>query len=104
MMPKTKIYKDYEGKICKTPSLTIPDQTMSMRKLMERYAQGLPLEGHTPKTAHYDEESNGINIKTLDLVDLEMLHDGNTVYIQELKKPKQQPKQSNEGDEAIILP
>ncbi len=27
------------------PSLTVPDQTMSIRTLLERYARGLPLDG-----------------------------------------------------------
>jgi hypothetical protein len=27
------------------PSLTIPDQTMSIRTLLDRYAKGMPLEG-----------------------------------------------------------
>lgn len=35
------------------PSLTIPDQTMSIKEILSRYASGLPVGGQ--KTALYDE-------------------------------------------------
>lgn len=35
------------------PSLTIPDQTLSIKQILERYASGQSLEGKTP---YYDEE------------------------------------------------
>ena len=58
---------DYENE----PSLTIPDQTMSMRTIMERYAKGLPITN--VKTPIYDEEnvSSGVDLRKLDLVDIQ---------------------------------
>lgn len=43
------------------PSQTVPDQTMSIRTLIERYAQGLPIGGSMfPQTFQDDEEYNDI--------------------------------------------
>lgn len=38
------------------PSLTIPDQTMSIQTILKRYAQGQPLEGQREPIFHGDEE------------------------------------------------
>lgn len=49
------------------PSKTIPDQTMSLREIMTRYAHGLPIDKKIPL---YDgEEGSGINPATLDLAE-----------------------------------
>jgi hypothetical protein len=53
------------------PSMTIPDETMSIREILHRHVRGLPIEGKDPKTAIWDEESNGINPKTLDLTEIQ---------------------------------
>jgi len=37
------------------PSLTIPDQTLSIKQILERYASGQSLEGKTP---YYDESES----------------------------------------------
>lgn len=34
-----------KGEINRFPSETIPDQSLTVREIMQRYAQGLPLEG-----------------------------------------------------------
>jgi len=59
-----------KGEINTLPSLTIPDQTLSIPELIKRYAQGLPLGA--PSVALYDENPeedllNGRNWKTLDI-------------------------------------
>lgn len=38
----------YNGKVFTMPSMTIPDQTLSIREILDRYARGLPLEARTP--------------------------------------------------------
>lgn len=38
----------YHGKEFTIPSETIPDQSMSIREILDRYARGLPLEARTP--------------------------------------------------------
>lgn len=60
--------KKIEGQKFTQPSMTIPDQTMSIPELIRRYAQGLPLGA--PRVPVYDGEDDpmqGINFKKLDL-------------------------------------
>lgn len=45
---------DYEGEINNKPSMTIPNQTLSIPELIRRYASGQSLEGS--KTPIYDDE------------------------------------------------
>jgi len=47
------------------PSLTVPDQTMSIRTILERYSRGLPVGGRTD--LYYDEEDDLPDPRTLDL-------------------------------------
>lgn len=43
-------------KISFLPSMTIPDQTLTIRQIMDRYTRGLPLDVHTYEDdAGYDE-------------------------------------------------
>lgn len=64
-------YKPYEGIVNEEPSMTIPDETMSIREILHRHVRGLPIDGKDPKTAIWDEDSNGINPKTLDLTEIQ---------------------------------
>jgi len=45
----------YFGKVITMPSETIPDQTLSIKEILERYARGLPLDARTPQ---WDENAN----------------------------------------------
>lgn len=54
--------KDFE------PSQTIPDQTMSIRELVRRYASGLPLGG-SREPIYEGEEGDGIDPRRLDLAE-----------------------------------
>jgi len=56
-----------------TPSLTVPDQTMSIRTILERYSRGLPIGGKTDM--YYDEEDTMPDYRTLDLVDIQELQE-----------------------------
>ena len=47
------------------PSLTIPDQTMSIKEILERYARGLPMDGKVP--IYEGDEGDGIDPRRLDL-------------------------------------
>jgi hypothetical protein len=60
-------YKEQKGEVNNLPSMTIPDQTMSIRTIVDRYTSGLPVTGFTPV---YDGEDFYMpDPKTLDLVD-----------------------------------
>jgi hypothetical protein len=59
------------GQVFTQPTLTIPDQTMSMRTIMERYARGLPFEDRKVPLFDVDELSTGVDLRKLDLVDIQ---------------------------------
>lgn len=51
------------------PSKTIPDQSMSMREIIERFAKGLSMDN--ARVPLYDEEDDMPDIRTLDLAEIE---------------------------------
>lgn len=62
----------YQGQINEQPDMTIPDQSMTLRELLVRYAKGLPLEG--AKTPIWDgEEGFDTDPERLDLAEREEL-------------------------------
>lgn len=91
-------HKDYPGQKFTQPSQTVPDQTMSIKTIMDRYAKGLPIaDGFTPIYEDDDLPSSGINPLTLDLVDLQELRIENKEkiqYLEETIKKARKPKNS----------
>lgn len=70
MKSKVKTWLNAEptkGEVNRQPSMTIPDQTMSLREILQRFAQGLPVTG--AKVPVYDEENDLPDIRTLDLAE-----------------------------------
>lgn len=58
-------------KCCVTPSLTVPDLSLTIDELLVRYERGLPLP--VQKTPIYEDEnlpSTGRSVSTMDLIDL----------------------------------
>lgn len=56
------------------PSRTVPDQTMSLRELIRRYTQGLPINGAKVPLYDDDPENNDLpDPKKLDLAEREEL-------------------------------
>lgn len=84
-------FKQGAGKKFLLPSLTVPDQSLSPRQLLDRYVRGDELNG---KEEIWDEEENsqGINLKTLDLVELQELRADITEKIDEWKKTQTKNK------------
>jgi len=84
--------------------MTVPDQSMSMKTIMERFAKGLPLPDQ--KVELYDEESDGIRPQLLDLVDLQEMKMYNTEKIKDLEiranneKTEAETKKRKKQDEA----
>lgn len=68
------------------PSLTVPDQSMSIRTILERYSRGLPVGGRLD--IYYDEEDTLPDIKTLDLADRQELAETYENEINEIKSRK----------------
>lgn len=69
------------------PSLTVPDQTMSIRTILERYSRGLPIGGRLDE--YYDEEDDLPDPRTLDLAERQELAEN---YIQEINEIKSRKK------------
>lgn len=72
------------------PSKTVPDQTMSMRRMLEKHVQGihLPVE----KEGIFDDEteqSDGIHPKTLDLVDIQAIAEETQETMSNYQKSKE---------------
>ena len=68
------------------PSETVPDQTMSMRQILDRYARGLPLDAKTPiwdENAH--EDSFMPDPRTLDLAERQELADSAKAELSAIK-------------------
>lgn len=72
------------------PSMTIPDQTMSIREILTRYARGLPLGGG--QDVYYDEEDEMPDIRTMDLTDIADMRDEylqrKAMYDEKIEKAK----------------
>lgn len=61
----------YDGEVNNEPSLTVPDQTMSIKTILERYARGLPIGGRTDE--FYDEDDTMPDYRSLDLTEISEL-------------------------------
>lgn len=83
-------YEQKPGKKFTQPSQTIPDQSLSVRTILERYASGLPINGSkSPIFEQTDEPTKGINPRTLDLVDIQQMQIDNKEEIERLKQQAQ---------------
>lgn len=67
------------------PTQTVPDDTMSLRNIISKYAQGIPISSTKVPIYDEDNESLGINPKTLDLVDIQELKAQNQKKLRELQ-------------------
>jgi hypothetical protein len=78
-----------------SPSMTIPDQTMSIRTILERHSRGLPIDG--VKSSIYDGEENDLpDWRRLDLAERqELAH----LYKNEIQDIKQKYNKVDKNDE-----
>lgn len=88
----TEFPKHYERNTM--PSMTIPDQTMSLDEILKRYAKGLPLGGTTMKVPLYDEDDDMPDIRTLDLAERQELAEHYTRELNDLRNTPVSSKQS----------
>jgi len=82
-------------KIFTQPSMTIPDQTMNIRTILERHSRGLPIDGM--KVPIWDGEENDLpDWRRLDLAERqELAH----LYTNEIKDIKQKYSKVDKIDE-----
>lgn len=63
-----------KGEVNNQPSMTVPDQTMSVQEILKRYAKGLPLDGQ--KIPIYDGEDDYLpDPRHMDLADRQELRE-----------------------------
>jgi hypothetical protein len=92
----SKLKRDYKGQANFGESKTVPDQSMTLRELLIRYAKGLPLEGQ--KTPIWEgEEGFDVDPQKLDLAEIEELREKAE---QELKDINNRVKQEVEKKRA----
>lgn len=80
-------YKE-QGEVNILPSLTIPDQSMSVQDILDRFTRGLPIGGQ--RVPVYDELDDLPDIRTLDLAERQELSER---YTQELADFRQNEAQ-----------
>lgn len=66
---KKKIPKE-KGETFTLPSLTVPDQTLSIRKILDRYAKGQPFSAPTREPI-YNEDYDYDNLNHYDLTEID---------------------------------
>lgn len=82
-------------------SETVPDQSLTIREIMNRYAKGLPLGGHDLNEAIYDEESEGVNPNTLDLVDIQEIMEKKSSAEGTIKEKKERAAAQKKEKESL---
>jgi len=65
-VPNANLYKTTNK-----PSLTVPDETMTLRTILDRFARGLPITGQDKEPIYNGEEGLGVDIRTLDISERE---------------------------------
>lgn len=65
-----------KGEVNTLPSLTVPDQTMTMREIMERYARGLPIGEPGAYVEDGEDDLDDLpDIRKLDLAEIQELQE-----------------------------
>ena len=107
MIFKTRHNKDefdITHEVNKQPSMTIPDQTMSMRTILDRYARGLPIGGSRDGIFDDDtENTRGINPRTLDLVDIQALQQINKEQMDEVLNAQTERVKKRKNDKEVEM-
>lgn len=82
------------------PSMTIPDQTMDIRTILERYSRGLPVGGRLDE--YYDEDDTMPDFRTLDLAEIQDLREEvNSTFEKHRKKVINNVDNSVENSERV---
>lgn len=98
-MNASEFEKNYERN--SKPGLTIPDQTMSIRTILERHSRGLPIDG--VKVPIWDGEDNDLpDWRTLDLSERQMLKEQYTEELQSIKNRQQKPQNVDKNNERVV--
>ena len=96
---------DWPGEKNTMPSMTIPDQAMSIQEILRRFAQGLPLGGQ--KVPLYDEELpfDTQQFQKMDLADKAEIMEANKRRVQDLQSElHDQQKDALRSKQSALLP
>lgn len=86
------LLKFVDDEVNTLPSMTIPDQSLSVREIMDRYAKGYPLEGE--RTPIYEGEENDLpDLKHMDLAEKEEYMDAAKEEIRQIAAKEKKRKQ-----------
>jgi len=83
-----------------SPSLTIPNEALSVREILIRYSRGLPIDERVPI---YDEENDLLDPRKLDLADVQALREQYQEELQNLKEKQKQQHEEQKQKEQVKL-
>lgn len=83
------------GEENKLPSETVPDQTLSLRTILERYAKGLPITGNKSEPLYYGDE----DMPDINKMDISEIHDLKKAVESDIQQKKAELQ--NQQDAAI---
>jgi len=86
------------------PSETVPDQSLTMRQILDRYARGLPLDVKTPIWEDDDEFNPLPDPRTLDLTEKQELLKSAKAELNEIKNKMAEKRKNMAIVEPPILP
>ena len=83
-------YFKKQNQVFTQKSQTVPDQSLTMRQLLDRYAKGLPLEAKEP--VYYGEDTEIPNFKKMDLTEIDEYRKNLNEDITRLSKKERRKK------------
>lgn len=92
MLNASTFPKKYEAS--KMPSETVPDQTMSIREILTRYARGLPLAGERVPVYSDDPENDLPDLQHLDLAERQEILEERKEELEDIKRRVAERKKS----------
>lgn len=102
--PKKKVIQNplnfilKSGKKITGPSMTVPDQSMSMRELLHRFANNAPINAGAREPIYLGEDGEGIDMRTLDLAERQEIIKAAEIEMEDIKK---RLKQAKDGDKKM---
>lgn len=74
-----------KGEVFTKPSLTIPDQTMSLREILDRYSRGLPVDGMAGEPIYHGEEDEMPDFRRMDLAEIQEYRENIQQFVNDTK-------------------
>ena len=86
-------HDDHEELPSIQPSMTVPDQSMTIREIMDRHRRGLPTDTRTPI---FDDENDLPDIRKMDLSELHDLREKLNEELSDIKRKQEQKHQEKQ--------